>query len=169
MGPAPIRSKEEWYLVTVGGGDFARLAGWLPDVSIGKKTYRRDWGAARCRMGSMIFYGYCDENIDLFWNMIRYFFWEPGVMPEQCAEQGGHATEEGGVVDVESAPRFARVCGHLPSFPRHCRLSRHSRRRTAHGHRLRLSTGAFPAVAAHTAVISAAGTLLLPALFPVSP
>ena len=29
--------------------------------------------------------------------------------------------------------------------------------------------GAFPAVAAHTAVISAAGTLLLPALFPVSP
>ena len=26
-GPAPIRSKEEWYLVTVVGGDFAGLAG----------------------------------------------------------------------------------------------------------------------------------------------
>ena len=38
---------------------------------------------------------------------------------------------------------YRRVCGHLPSFPRHCRLRRRSRRRTAHGHRLRLSRG-FP-------------------------
>ena len=101
--------------------------------------------------------------------MIRYFFWEPAhVTQSDPVCEGVMSLKKAALWTSKAHPDL-----HVFVAISHPSLAIAGAAGTLVAALLMVTgcgcRGAFPAVAAHTAVISAAGTLLLPALFPVSP